>query len=106
VLTIISCVIIFTLEVFLIFKVGLRKLDPSALVQLSIYLIAAVSRVVIYVLPSPENNGTFIQVIGVLTMLATWGLLYFMVFEMMYIRAALESETPQEYMRRKTKIKW
>jgi hypothetical protein len=91
VLTIVSFAIIFMLEVLLIVKLKFRRLDFSAFFQLSVYLIAAVSRMILYLLS--KNDSTFIQLIGVLTMLATWGLLYFMVFEMMYIRATLESES-------------
>lgn len=90
------------LETLLIAKLGFRKLDTSGIVQLSIYLIAAVFRVLMYVVPG--NDTTFIQLIGVLTMLASWGLLYFMVFEMMYIRATLESESHQESSIRKHRI--
>ena len=90
-LTIVSFAIIFMLEVLLIVKLKFRRLDFSAFFQLSVYLIAAVSRMILYLLS--KNDSTFIQLIGVLTMLATWGLLYFMVFEMMYIRATLESES-------------
>ncbi len=91
VLTIVSFAIILMLEVLLIVKLKFRRLDFSAVFQLSVYLIAAVSRMILYLLS--KNDSTFIQLIGVLTMLATWGLLYFMVFEMMYIRATLESES-------------
>ncbi len=90
------------LEVVLIVKLKFRRLDFSALFQLSVYLIAAVSRMIMYLLS--ENDSTFIQLIGVLTMLATWGLLYFMVFEMMYIRATLESESHSEFSTRRNSI--
>ncbi len=97
-----SCAIILTLEVVLIVKLKFRRLDFSALFQLSVYLIAAISRMIMYLLS--ENDSTFIQLIGVLTMLATWGLLYFMVFEMMYIRATLESESHSEFSNRRNSI--
>lgn len=90
------------LEILLIAKLGLRKLDISAIVQLSVCLIAALFRMLLYVVPG--NDTTFIQLIGVLTMLASWGLLYYMVFEMMYIRATLESESHQESTTRKHRI--
>ena len=90
------------LEVVLIVKLKFRRLDFSALFQLSVYLIAAVSRMIMYLLS--ENDSTFIQLIGVLTMLATWGLLYFMVFEMLYIRATLESESHSEFITRRNSI--
>lgn len=41
------------------------------------------------------------QLIGVITMLVNWGVLYFMVFEMKYIIATLESESHQELISRR-----
>lgn len=89
VLSILSCAIILILEVALFVKLKFRRLDFSAIFQLSVYLIAAISRMIMYLLS--KNDSTFIQLIGVLTMLASWGLLYYLVFEMMYIKATLES---------------
>ena len=85
-----SFLITLVLEVALFIKLRFQ-MDKSAIIQLLAFLTGMFLRCVDYVTNSFDKK--VIGIFRVSVTLINWALLYFMVFEMIYIRALIESES-------------
>jgi len=87
----IGCFLVTFVSVTALFVYSRLKLDKSAIIQLIAYTLGMFLRGIDYVIKD-LNRKTF-GVFRVTASLLNMALLYFMVFEMMYIRAIIVSES-------------
>ncbi len=83
-----------------IFKFGFSGLDTSAKIVLSIYLIKNAFCVFV-----DEELFSVLDYINPVTITAIFAVLLYFVFEMSYIRAAIEEDSPENYNKKKQHIK-
>jgi phosphotransferase system glucose/maltose/N-acetylglucosamine-specific IIC component len=104
----ISLALLFLFEAFVFFKLRF-KMDNAAISLLLIFLLITLERALLpFLVLFQENdfqrNALTNELLFIIASLISYALLYYFVFEMMIIRAALSSQNKEEQIKREKSI--